>query len=88
MINQSLLRRIQKKHPNRSLEEIEIIINVHLGQLNFKLCNCQVIDITVGKLGRIHTHGNAKYHNYEKQKVKIAKWVQEKDEYSDTNLLF
>ena len=88
MINQPLLRRIQKKHPNRSLEEIEIIINVHLGQLNFKLSQCQVIDITISKLGRIHTHGNAKYHNYEKQKDKIAEYNQVRVEYSDTNLLF
>lgn len=88
MINQSLLRRIQKKHPNRSLEEIEIVINVHLGQLNFKLCNCQTIDVTINKFGRIHTHGNSKNKSRAKTMKRIIDFKQNKIEYSDKQLLF
>lgn len=88
MINQSLLRRIQKKHPNRSLEEIEMVIQGHLTQLNIKLSGCQTIDLTIVKLGRIHTHGNSKNKSRAKTMKRIIDFKQNKIEYSDKQLLF
>jgi len=88
MITQDLLRRIQKKHPNRSLKEIEIVITQHLNVLNLKLSRTQVANYTIPKLGRIHTHGNVKNKSAKKVQKYSNKYLRERVKYNDTQLLF
>ncbi len=65
-----------------------MVIQGHINALNFKLCNCQTIDVTIVKLGRIHTHGNSKNKSRAKMVKRIIDFKQNKIEYSDKQLLF
>lgn len=88
MINKPLLRRIQKKNPEYSLDQIDAVLSKTWEIINKKTSNCQVLDLTIPKLGRIHTHGNTK----NKAKIHIFKVIvkanRERYKYDDKQLLF
>lgn len=88
MVNAKLLRKIQEKHPEYSIKQIKSIINYHWQIFNLKLSKAQVVDLTVNKIGTIHTNRNI---------IQISKVTRNKDssiiskrklKYSDKNLLF
>lgn len=88
MINKQLLLRIQKKNPEYSLDQIDAVLSKIWEIINKKTSNCQVLDLTIPKLGRIHTHGNTK----NKAKIHIFKVIvkanRERYKYDDKQLLF
>lgn len=59
MLNQALLHKIKAKHPEYTTEQIKMVIRGHLAKLNIMLVKGETFNITIPKLGRIHTHGNA-----------------------------
>ena len=88
MVNKELLKKIQLKHPEYSLDNIRIVINKHWKVFNLKLRTAQTIDLTINKLGTIHTNRNI----IRKSKVKAMQWQIRKHKilalYCDRNLLF
>ena len=88
MVNAKLLRKIQEKHPEYSLPQIKFIINKHWHVFNLKLCKAQIIDITINKIGTIHTHKNITYIAGEKLLADCRKVRRKKAINSDKNLLF
>lgn len=88
MINQQLLRRIQKKNPDYSLDKISLVIDNYIANINKKIANCQTINLVVPKLGRIHTHGNSKNKAMAKRIEKNNIKINENFKYSDKQLLF
>lgn len=88
MITTDLLKRIQKKHPEYSKEQIKLILTQHLGLLNSKLSRSQTLDLTIPKLGRVHTHGNAINDKRLNINKTVKLWTRKKTAYSDSQLLF
>ena len=88
MVNAKLLRKIQEKHPEYSIRQLKSVINYHWEIFNRKLSKAQTVDLTINKIGTIHTHRNviniakvnSKKGSGKKEKIKIR--------YSDKNLLF
>jgi len=87
-MNKNTLLRIQQKNPNYSLEQIETVINAHIGALNFKIAMCQKLSLTIPKVGRIHTHGNVKNKSDAKKSEYIKEYKAKEYRYSDKELLF
>ena len=88
MVNAKLLRKIQKKHPEYSIHQLRRVINYHWEIFNRKLSKAQTVDLTINKIGTIHTHRNvinlsklnSLQASYRIDKIKLR--------YSDKNLLF
>ena len=88
MITKSLLLRIQKKNPDKSLKQIELVLRVHLNVLNSKLSISQKFNLTIPKLGKIHTHGNVKSLRVIGRRKTTNEYLAKEFLYSDKNLLF
>lgn len=88
MVNAKLLRKIQEKHPEYTLPQIKYIINKHWHIFNLKLCKAQIVDITINKIGTMHTHKNIIHIASENVLAQHRKINHKRAINSDKNLLF
>lgn len=88
MVNNKLLRKIQEKHPEYSIHQIRSIISKHWQVFNLKMCKAQIVDLTINKLGTIHTNRNIIKISYVKALKKSNKASKLRIRYSDESLLF
>lgn len=82
------LKAIQVKNPKYTEEQIQFLIRRMTGAINRKIRFNSTFNLTVPKLGKIHTHGNAKNKSGVKHNEKIKKRQQLQRDFSINVLLF
>jgi len=84
----STLAILEKKHPHLTKQQISFIVKFHIGNIGNRVTRNTTFSITVPKLGRIHTHGNAKNKAYSLRIKKFTKRWRHLNKFTDTELLF
>lgn len=84
----STLKILEAKYPRFTQHQLKVIVNYHLRSMERRMSNNTTFDMTVPKLGRIHTHGNAKNKAYQLRIKKFTKRINRLNKFSDSTLLF
>ena len=82
-----LIRDIAAK-TDRSEAEVRIVISKYLSAINRKIGENRNFNLNILKIGRIHTHGNAKDIRKIKVNKRMRKIMKERYDFSDNKLLF
>lgn len=88
MLNQKLLHKLKEKYPNRTNEELTLVVKTYFNSMNMIISSNTVFNLDIPKLGRIHTHGNAVNKTSQKQTRDNTKLVYKRNQFTDEQLLF
>lgn len=82
------LKAIQVKNPKYTEKQILFLIRRYTGAASRKIRFNSTFDLTIPKLGKIHTHGNAKNKSADRHNQYLKKRQQLQRDFSITVLLF